>query len=607
MGRRRKSKGDGGESTAIVKASVFDGDRGESNLAPINEDSQFFKQRNALTPPYEPRSLAGMFDRSHALRPNVDVYTVNIEGFGHRFEPAIDLEDEKADELIRASLQVEAVFDAPQGKAPPVITDEMVAARRAEIEGVMLLEKLQLELFFAHPAGDVSFVELRERTRLDLEVTGNGYWEVVRDGRGQISMMVHAPSIDMRLKPLEPEQCEVDVPRRISAVSFREITIRRRFRTYVQRVNGQEVRFFKELGDPRLMSSTSGRFYKSEKEAKKAEPSFVPATEMIHFRIYSPLSVYGVPRWVGATPAVIGTRAAEEVNLLYFDNKAVPPLAILVSGGTLARGATQRIKNYLRDHIKGRENFHSVLVLEASGTPAMAGSTPPRVRIELKPLTDAQQQDALFMEYDERNTEKVGGMFRLPRLLRGDVRDFNRSTADAALRYAEQQVFQPERVKVDHMINNRLFADMGIRFWRFVSNSPIAKDPAEQAKMLQELESYLTPEEAREIAGPLFGKDLKKIDQAWVKFPPKLFLAMLQQGVGLPSDLGGTGQGMPSEGDLVERLLGMRERLERRAGERAHYELDEATKAEGKADQVTLHVPAAEFAKWVVHDDAAAE
>jgi len=328
----------------------------------------------------------------------------------------------------------------------------MVEARKLEIEKVMKLEKLQLELFFTHPAGSLSLVELRERTRLDLEVTGNAYWEIVRDGRGQISMLSHAPSIEMRLRPLDAESVEAAEPRRISAVSFREIKIRKRYRTFVQRVNGQEVRFFKELGDPRLVSAVTGIAYTNDAAAKKAEKNFLPATEMMHFRIYSPLSVYGVPRWVGATPAVLGTRAAEEVNLLYFDNKAVPPLAILVSGGTLARGAVQRIKNYIRDHIKGRDNFHSILVLEAEGRAAIAGSTPPRVRIELKPLTDAQQQDALFMKYDERNTEKIGGMFRIPRILRGDVRDFNRATADAALRSAEQQVFQPERVKVDFMV-----------------------------------------------------------------------------------------------------------------------------------------------------------
>jgi capsid portal protein len=34
------------------------------------------------------------------LRPNVDAYTTNIDGFGHRFEPVIDLDAEDADKLV---------------------------------------------------------------------------------------------------------------------------------------------------------------------------------------------------------------------------------------------------------------------------------------------------------------------------------------------------------------------------------------------------------------------------------------------------------------------------------------------------------------------------
>ena len=58
-------------------------------------------------------------------------------------------------------------------------------------------------------------------------------------------------------------------------------------------------------------------------------------------------------------------------------------------------------------------------------------------------------------------------------MLRGDIRDFNRSTADAALHFAESQVFEPERQEFDFIVNRKLLAEMGIRFWRFVSKSPV--------------------------------------------------------------------------------------------------------------------------------------
>ena len=56
-------------------------------------------------------------------------------------------------------------------------------------------------------------------------------------------------------------------------------------------------------------------------------PSDGPATEILHFRVHNPRSAYGVPRWIGNLLAVLGSRQAEEVNFLYFENKSVPPLA----------------------------------------------------------------------------------------------------------------------------------------------------------------------------------------------------------------------------------------------------------------------------------------
>ena len=48
-----------------------------------------------------------------------------------------------------------------------------------------------------------------------------------------------------------------------------------------------------------------------------------------------------------------------------------------------------------------------------------------------------------------------------------DSKDFNRATAESALRFAEDQVFQPERDEFDFLMNRKVLADMGIRFWRF--------------------------------------------------------------------------------------------------------------------------------------------
>ena len=128
--------------------------------------------------------------------------------------------------------------------------------------------------------------------------------------------------------------------------------------------------------------------------------------------------------------------------------------------------------------------------------------------------------------YDERNIDKVGGAFRLPRLLRGESKDFNRATAESALRFAEEQVFQPERDEFDDLINRKLLTDMGIRLWRFRSQTPVTRDPERMSVMVERLVrvGVLTPEEGRTLAGDIFNRELRKIGDDWTKRPLTLTL-----------------------------------------------------------------------------------
>lgn len=508
--------------SAVVKASVYGGDVEATNVVPFAEDDRFYQQTGAVVPPYEPEALAVMFDRSSSLRPNVDALATNVEGFGHRLVSSIDLAAADADAKIRDSLLIEALFDG----RPTDISADDVLARRRELEVVERVERLRTDVFLDGCYPDGSFVDLRARTRVDMEVTGNAYWEVLRDDSGAVAGLNYVPSVTMRLMRADRELTEVDVLRRISAVSFRRVRERRRFRRFVQLVRGQEVAYFREFGDPRVVSSRTGRIYPDMVSLRAGEGDAADsATEILHFKIHSPTSVYGVPRWIGATLAVLGTRDSEEVNLQYFRNKAVPPLAILVSGGLLSDGAADRISTYIRDQIKGKDNFHSILVLEAepSGGGAITGAQGSRVRIEVKNLMDAQVNDALFQTYEANNALKVGAAFRIPKLLRGDAADVNRATSDAAIRYAEQQVFHPERQRVDAQVQ-RLLDTRGVRFVRFVSNSPVERDPPVLAEMAAKLvdAGILTPNEGRAIVSDaLNDASIQSVEADWARIPVK--------------------------------------------------------------------------------------
>jgi capsid portal protein len=248
-----------------------------------------------------------------------------------------------------------------------------------------------------------------------------------------------------------------------------------------------------------------------------------------------------------------------------------------------------RIERFIEENLKGKANFHKILILEADG----AGSGDSRAKIELRPLTDAQQQDALFQLYDERNIDKVGSAFRLPRLLRGESKDFNRATAESALRFAEDQVFQPERDEFDFLMNRKVLADMGIRFWRFRSQTPVTRDPERMTEMVEKLVrvGVLTPEEGRVLAGDIFNREFRKIGADWTKRPITLTLAGVQTGV---EDLRANSS---RDGLLADakHLLALREDLKAEEERLATSRLQMAREAMATE---RVSVPSDEFRRW---------
>lgn len=507
-----------------------------------------FTNLGAIDPVYDPEMLCLLFEHSNSLRQNVDAYAVNIDGFGHRFDPVFDLSSKDVDQRIADAMLMDrqrALDESMTSTEAQDPTPQEVAEVKKRIERRMRIEKNKLQMFFEFCSPDTSFVTLRKRTRQDLEVMGNAYWEVLKNGEGEIAQFVYVPGFTMRLLPLDMDPVLVKHRVRVSDLSFDDVEYTTRLRRYVQIVEGRAA-FFKGFGDPRIISSESGAVFDSLEQMKEIEPTARPANEVLHFNIHSPRSPYGVPRWIGNLLAVIGSRQAEEVNFNYFENKSVPPLAILVSGGRMAQSSVERVESYIEANLKGKRNFHKILVIEAEsaqGGGKASDSNTAKMKIDIKPLTGAQHSDALFQEYDERNIDKVGQSFRLSRMLRGDIRDFNRATAEAAMVFAEMQVFEPERQEFDFILNRKILTALGIRFWKIVSLAPVMRDPSAMASILKDLSNagVLTPEEARDLAGDVFNREFKHLDAGWTKQPIALTVAGIQ-----PEGASGGAQGAPT-------------------------------------------------------------
>lgn len=513
---------------AVVAPSALSADAGKADA---------FAKARIIKPPYDPEYLTKIWENSGSLQPNIAAYETNIDGTGHIYVPVVDFDGDVARDRVRESMWL-----ARDNPALPIdiIPDEDVIAQLRTLKREATAEHMQLTSFFANVNPDGSFVGLRRITRQDLEITGNAYWECLRNQRGKPARFRHVPSTSVRLGCVDDAPVQV-TDRAAGLLHWDEVTQYRYFRRYVQKV-GSVCVYFKEFGDPRVVSRMTGKAYADMAEfTSKARKGDQPANEMLHFKVNKGGEAYGVPRWIGNLLAVLGSRAADEVNYDYFDHKAIPPMVVMVMGARMGADDVSKIQTYFTNMAKGRQNFHRVLVMQANLTKgeSLAGVTT-SPKIEFKDLSGSQESDAQFKDYDERNIDKVGGSFRLPRLLRGDVRDFNKGTAAASLRFAEDQVFEPERAEFDSIINRRVLPELGIRLYRFRSMGLVTRDPEVVGETVDRLvrTAVIMPNEGRSIMASSFGVELPAIDADWARQPLPLTIAgMNVRGVGEPSPL----------------------------------------------------------------------
>ncbi|GIO84541.1 hypothetical protein J25TS5_14730 [Paenibacillus faecis] len=191
---------------------------------------------------------------------------------------------------------------------------------------------------------------------------------------------------------------------------------------------------------------------------------------------------YGEPRWFGNAPGVIGSREAEELNVSYFSNGRMLSMILTVTNGRLTKQSIELLKN-----VKGSQSQGGILYLEAIGeeTGGILDEKVEKVAIKLDKLNDLLQQDALFLEYGKEKKADILSAFRLPPILVGQSSDYNRATAQAALQFAEEQVFEPYRKWImNEVFNKRLFPAMEIFRVRAVLRGPNIIDPADRRAML---------------------------------------------------------------------------------------------------------------------------
>jgi capsid portal protein len=521
---KREKKGSASAATAEIEVAKNGDPR--SVVAPMSaalgaddEEAKFCERSGAIPPVHPPEFVARLCESSTALAPVIQAIATNVDGHDYQlksvFGPALTDEDiETAIIYTRES----------RGDMRPV-TKLDIEQQRLRVERAQRLEKLRIQgmLSACCPGPTNSLTVMRMKRRRDLLGLGDCYTEFVRCLDGTMGELNHLRAASMRLRHVIPEPVEVPVIRRLSPLVVERTTRRARFRTFVQfGPTGRDV-YFKEYGDPRPISMHDGKVYETYEELRAL--GHRAATEIIWASTpgLSARTAYGIPTWIASDAVLIGLRQAQVVNADHFSEKAIPQLVVLVNGAA----ATAKMVTTIREHfrqIQGAHNYHRVLVLGAS--PPLGGTHP--VSIDIRPLRQAIPDDALFQKYEMNAAQTIRSQYRIAKLLLGLGEDVNRATADAVLRFSEEQVFGPMRKEFDELMNDILM-DEGYRYWTFASNSPVAGNPLDASKLMSDAATAgaVSINQLLEMQSAIDNRVYEKIDEAWADMPLSLFKGLV--------------------------------------------------------------------------------
>ena len=526
-------------SVLIVDIAKEDGGSviGGSQSQDQSSDNAWGTMRT-LKHPYSPRAgLLSLFKNNSSLRPNIDALAANVDGFGWQLEPVLDFDDEGIREQVSTAIYLnkhsdwEEMDPTTRGKRPALPSEKEINDTIAEWRQDASLERARIKQHFQGACYESSFVDLRKHTTTDKEVLGDGAWEVIR-ARGHEGAPRRYIRIDSNTLRYTERYEEVQAHEWYwtSPVTYQKVPVMRRFHLIVQNDgSGLDMRYFREFGDPRIISNISGKAYETVEKLKSAEgeEGARPANEILMWSIYFPGTRYGVPRWHGAIADVRGSNIAANENVEDLSNSSIPRGILAVSEGKVGEKGAQNLRSLFKAS-KGRARTRMAII--NARTPRsrqfMPGSS--GVKVEWIDLTGAQREDGMFLEYDKRADLKVGRQFRQPPIVRGDTRDYNKATGTAALQYTDEQVHQPDRNTFDWTVNRRLLPELGIRFWRFRTKGPVRVDPDAESKLIETIlkQGVVVPAELRTWVERRLGIDLVRLAGEWQQLP----LALIAQG-----------------------------------------------------------------------------
>jgi len=177
------------------------------------------------------------------------------------------------------------------------------------------------------------------------------------------------------------------------------------------------------------------------------------------------------------------------------------------------------------------ENFNKVLVLEAQSDGDIGDKS--AIKIDVKELSFARKEDAMFTKYIDGGEHRVRGSFRLPPLYLGRADSYSKSTADSSKMVAEEQVFVPERQFFDEVIDNTLMVELGAKYHSFKSKGPRLISGEQIIEGFKEFGKLgvFTINEGIRVANRTLGLDITTYEKEWAEYPVAIVLELARLGM----------------------------------------------------------------------------
>ena len=306
-------------------------------------------------------------------------------------------------------------------------------------------EYRRAEAFLQSCGHGVSFTNLAFRSAIDYYHLGNVFSEVVRNRKGGLTELYHAPTPSMRVG--------------LKASTF------------------WQMRYGKQVEWPR---------YEFEQREDQA---------IAHLADYDPSDdYYGMPEWLPAMATMALDRNAVSYNTYNFDNEFLAKVLLFIKGAKLDTKVKSQLQSFFKGEYKGVENAGKAVVIDVDD---------PNIDLKVEKL-QMDTKDMSFLKSREFNRDEVVQMHNVPPRLLGIMEAGQLGGGGeiaGQLKVFRDITIAPKQRELEDFFNNIIVPGLDLKKWRLKFRQFDITTALEDAEFLSKAGQDLSEDERRERLG----------------------------------------------------------------------------------------------------------